>query len=145
MGEQGAGTSTGERTSGTPMIGAPRSDTGPIPWSEAKKRIDFMDFTPTKEEIQESKFERALYDVLEEASALLLTKHRDYGPRNISLSPGGPLNGLRVRMWDKIARINNLIETGADPQHEGLRDSFIDCANYAVIACLVLQGDWPDQ
>jgi hypothetical protein len=75
---------------------------------------------------------------------LLIRKHRDYGPRNISQSPGGPLNGLRVRMHDKLARINHLVETGADPQNESLHDSFIDLANYAVIALLVLDGEWPN-
>lgn len=75
---------------------------------------------------------------------LLLSKHQDYGAKNISQAPGGALNGLRVRMWDKIARINNLIDNGADPQHESLRDSFADLANYALIALLVIDGVWPN-
>lgn len=75
-------------------------------------------------------------------SELLVSKHRDYGPKNISNSPGGPLNGLRVRIHDKLARINHLIETDADPQHESLRDSFIDLANYALIALMVLDEEW---
>jgi hypothetical protein len=90
-----------------------------------------------------TKFESDLYDVLEEAAALLITKHRDYGPKNIALAPGGPLNGLRVRMWDKMARINNLIDSGHTPEHESLKDSFIDMANYSLIACMVLNHTWP--
>lgn len=78
-----------------------------------------------------------------EAETLLLRKHKDYGPKNISGSPGGPLNGLRVRMHDKMARINNLYDNGiVNPQNESLRDSFIDLANYAMIALLVLDGEW---
>jgi len=50
-----------------------------------------------------------------------------------------------VRMWDKLARINNLIETNADPKHESLEDSFKDMANYAIIGLLVLQGKWPQE
>lgn len=88
-------------------------------------------------------FDNHVYDIIEEAAAILITKHRDYGPRNISGSPGGPLNGLRVRMWDKVARINNLIDSGKTPEHESLRDSFLDLANYAVIACMVIDGKWP--
>ena len=80
---------------------------------------------------------------LTELANLLISKHKDYGPKNISLSPGGPLNGLRVRMWDKLARINNLVDKGVDPQHESLEDSFKDMANYAIIGLLVLQGRWP--
>jgi hypothetical protein len=76
---------------------------------------------------------------------LLISKHSDYGPKNISQSPGGPLNGLRVRMWDKLARINNLVDSGADPEHESLEDSFKDMANYAIIGLLVLNGKWPQE
>jgi hypothetical protein len=87
-------------------------------------------------------FLQAVSKVYTEAEELLVSKHRDYGPKNISGSPGGPLNGLRVRMHDKLARINNLIDSGATPENESLRDSFIDMANYALIAMLVIDGDW---
>ena len=83
-------------------------------------------------------------DLLDEAGDLLLRKQMDYGPTNISRAPGGPLNGLRVRMHDKIARINNLLDKGIDPQNESLRDSFIDLLNYSAIAVMVLEGTWPD-
>jgi hypothetical protein len=53
------------------------------------------------------------------------------------------LNGLRVRLWDKMARVNNLVDSGAEPENESLRDSFIDILNYAAIGLLVLDGDWP--
>ena len=95
-------------------------------------------------------FDLDVYEVIDELYALLLSKHHDYGPKNISQSPGGPLNGLRVRMWDKLARINNLVEymedtKGFQPQHESLEDSFKDMANYAIIGLLVLQGKWPNE
>jgi len=83
-------------------------------------------------------------DTLYELGTLLMSKHNDYGPKNISDSPGGPLNGLRVRMWDKFARINNLVDNKATPQHESLEDSFKDMANYAIIGLLVLRGQWDE-
>ena len=89
-----------------------------------------------------SEFEDALAATFKEAHDLLLKKHRDYGPKNIALAPGGALNGLRVRMWDKLARINNLVDTGVAPQNESLRDSFMDMANYAIIGLMVLDGEW---
>jgi hypothetical protein len=92
-----------------------------------------------------SQFDLDVWDATEGLAELLISKHNDYGPKNISQSPGGPLNGLRVRMWDKLARINNLIETNADPKHESLEDSFKDMANYAIIGLLVLQGKWPQE
>jgi hypothetical protein len=91
------------------------------------------------------KFEQNIRATFVEAEQLLIKKHKDYGPKNISQSPGGPINGLRVRMHDKLARINHLYDNGADPQNESLRDSFIDLANYAIIALLVLDKEWPNE
>lgn len=91
------------------------------------------------------KFDLDVYEIVDELYDLLLTKHHDYGPKNIAGSPGGPLNGLRVRMWDKIARINHLIESGADAKNESLEDSYKDLANYAIIALMVLRGKWPQK
>lgn len=90
-------------------------------------------------------FEGDTSDIYTEARVVLLKKHQDYGPKNISLSPGGPLNGLRVRMHDKLARINNLLDSGATPENESLRDSFLDLMNYSAIAMIVLDGNWPSE
>jgi hypothetical protein len=89
-------------------------------------------------------FAADMWDVLDHAGNVLLNKQEDYGPLNISRAPGGPLNGLRVRMFDKISRINNLIDTGAEPNNESLYDSFLDLANYSIIAMMVLDGTWPE-
>ena len=86
-----------------------------------------------------------VWRILDSAGNLLIKKHHDYGPNNISQSPGGPLNGLRVRMWDKIARINNLLDSGVKPSNESLRDSFIDLLNYSAIAMMVLDETWPKE
>lgn len=91
-----------------------------------------------------SQFEEDVMEKALENVSVLLRKHRDYGPTNISRSPGGPLNGLRVRIHDKLARINHLIDNGATPENEPLADSFLDLANYALIAQLVLAGQWSD-
>lgn len=87
-------------------------------------------------------FELFVWETYDELAELLLSKHKDYGPKNISDSPGGPLNGLRVRMHDKLARINNLIDNNKKPENESLEDSFKDMANYAIIGLLVLRGKW---
>ena len=89
-----------------------------------------------------SEFIKAVQVKYDEAEKLLLKKHKDYGPKNISGSPGGAINGLRVRIHDKLARINNLYDSGSAPENESLRDSFIDMANYAIIALLVLDDEW---
>jgi hypothetical protein len=88
------------------------------------------------------KFTANVFQQTEAMAHLLVKKQLDYGPKNISHAPGGPLNGLRVRMFDKISRINHLIDTGATPENESLRDSFMDLANYGIIAMMVLDGQW---
>jgi hypothetical protein len=92
-----------------------------------------------------SQLDNELTKVTIELGELLLSKHRDYGPKNITDAPGGAINGLRVRMHDKLARINNLVDSGADPEHESLEDSFKDMANYAIIGLLVLRGKWDNE
>lgn len=87
-----------------------------------------------------------LYDAEEayaEASHILISKHKDYGPLNISNSPGGPLTGLAVRLHDKVARLNNLIGREDKIKHESLHDTFLDIANYGIIGMMVTDGKWP--
>ena len=98
----------------------------------------FIEFDPTQ-------FELDLWEISDELTNLLLKKHKDYGPKNISGSPGGPLNGLRVRMWDKMARINHLLDNDFNAVNEPLEDSFADLANYSIIALMVMKGNWPTE
>jgi hypothetical protein len=91
-----------------------------------------------------AQFAEDMWRIIDNAGNVLLNKQEDYGPLNISRAPGGPLNGLRVRIFDKVSRINNLIDTGAKPNNESLYDSFLDLCNYAVIAMMVLDGTWPE-
>lgn len=88
-------------------------------------------------------FEESVLRTFNEARALLLSKHQDYGPKNIANAPGGPLNGILVRLYDKIARLENLTATGAKPNHESLRDTLIDVGNFGIIGVLVVDGNWP--
>ncbi len=93
--------------------------------------------------INPDSFVKNVEDTFDELQELLIRKHLDYGPKNISESPGGPINGLRVRMHDKLARINNLVDKElSNPQFESLEDTFKDMANYAIIGLLVLRNKW---
>jgi hypothetical protein len=80
--------------------------------------------------------------ILNELAKIMYKKHEDYGPMNIAGAPGGPMNGLRVRMYDKLARLNNLVDTGDTPNYESIEDTLIDLANYAIIGLLVQRGQW---
>ena len=78
-----------------------------------------------------------VYELLE----ILYKKHEDYGPMNIAGAPGGAMNGLRVRMYDKLARLSHLGDTDT-PNYESIEDTLIDLANYAIIGLLVQRGQW---
>lgn len=119
-------------------------------WHGAEPLLGFIQDLPKEvaDQIRKSisdEFDEAVQQKFQQAKSVLLQKHKDYGPKNISQSPGGALNGLRVRMHDKMARINHLVDSGATPENESLKDSFLDLANYAIIAMLVLDGEWPSE
>jgi hypothetical protein len=107
-----------------------------------KKTINYSDIINIPDPTQ---FQLDVWEITDELGELLIKKHHDYGPKNISQSPGGAVNGLRVRMWDKMARINNLIDNNRESLNEPLEDSFKDLANYAIIGLMVLRGEWPNE
>lgn len=79
---------------------------------------------------------RDLFDVVGTAQ-FLAGKQHDYGPRNI-LKFG--VDGLAVRLWDKIARFSNLRQRGTDAKNEPLVDTFIDMVGYVVIRDMLRYG-----
>lgn len=106
--------------------------------------IDDVDFLPENEwteDIQD--FYCDSCDAYDELQDILISKQMDYGPNNIRNAPGGALNGLSVRLYDKMSRLKNLVESGADPKNESLRDTFIDIANYGVIGMMILDDTFP--
>lgn len=88
-------------------------------------------------------FVSAAADLYEDAFDVLLAKQRDYGPDNIRLAPFGELNGLLVRTSDKLRRAVNLVKSGATPENESLRDTFLDLMNYGAIGVLLIDGTFP--
>lgn len=88
-------------------------------------------------------FDTAVANVKQAETDLLCRKHADYGPKNIADAPGGPLQGLAVRLYDKVARLANLSDAGTDPHYESLVDTALDIANYGTILHMVLIGYWP--
>jgi len=69
-------------------------------------------------------------------------KQQDYGPYNICGNPHPEL-GVAFRAGDKVQRLMNLfLETGGDPRHESISDSWMDLANYGVIGEMLHKGIW---
>jgi hypothetical protein len=88
----------------------------------------------------------------QEQYELFAKKMMDYGLSNISLGTNLEeaediklsLTGIWLRCNDKINRLKNLIKRDGKNYVEGeaLIDSFIDIANYGIIAMLVMKGKW---
>lgn len=106
----------------------------------ARKKV-----TEKAEPNKEISFEIDVVTIADQISRLVIKKQQDYGPNNIQRSPFGPLHGLIVRMYDKVARAANLTSKPyRTPSNEPLRDSFLDLAGYAILAILVLDKRFPE-
>lgn len=81
-------------------------------------------------------------DIATSCIELLIKKNQDYGPDNINNAPGGALNGLNVRLYDKVSRLNNLLNNNKEPNYESIRDTFVDIVNYGIISLLILDNKW---
>lgn len=83
--------------------------------------------------------------VADEIVKIVASKQKDYGPNNIQASPFGAVKGLTIRLYDKVARLANLSETAKKPEHESLRDTFVDIAGYGIIGLMLLDGTFPKE
>lgn len=63
----------------------------------------------------------------------VIKKQKDYGPKNISRFG---LNGLVIRMHDKVGRLDNLIKNGLMPENESIIDNLLDVIGYSVVAIM---------
>ena len=81
---------------------------------------------------------------------LFCKKQKDYGPGNISVGTNLAtdeevklaLTGLWFRMNDKMQRFQQIVINNQEPENESLTDTFMDLANYALIAQLVKEKVW---
>lgn len=90
-------------------------------------------------------FDEALEQVLKEMGTVLKQKNKDYGPFNI-LETG--IQGVLIRASDKMSRLKNLygVTDGSwqpkQGHYESIQDTWLDLANYAIIAQLLLKNAW---
>lgn len=82
-------------------------------------------------------FEEAMDLVHTLLKDLMIKKQMDYGSQNI-LKFGEM--GVIVRMNDKLERLANLVKSGRKPENELLDDTYLDIANYAIIALMLRHG-----
>lgn len=92
----------------------------------------------------------AFIDTIMQLYRVHLDKNQDYSPANI-LGTGDL--GAVVRIWDKTARIMNLMgfklnvqkaeyTKPKSPKNESLNDAFLDLTCYGIIAWLLRQDKW---
>lgn len=91
-----------------------------------------------------AQFRNDALEIYADALDVLVKKQIDYGPKNISNVPGGPMMGLAVRLHDKISRLANLLENNIDPNNESIEDTFLDIANYGMIGLMITKEKWPN-
>lgn len=93
----------------------------------------------------------AFKDMMSEMYTTFCMKMNDYGANNIALGrdldvPKNKymsLMGIWFRSNDKMSRIENLISNQeGSPSNEPLRDSYLDLANYSIIASIVEKNLW---
>lgn len=92
---------------------------------------------------------QAYFDLLDRMKALHSSKSRDYGSehdplaniRNGALFVGiEPWKGAMVRLSDKVTRLATFNRTGT-LTHEGVEDTLLDLASYALLALLLHRED----
>lgn len=109
-----------------------------------KAVVDFENTYPT--------LAKAWKETQQEQYELFARKMMDYGLGNISLGTNLEepedvnlsLTGIWLRCNDKINRLKNMLKRKGRNyvQDEPMIDSFIDIANYGIIAMLVMKGKW---
>lgn len=110
--------------------------------STAKPKWYDLYYSPKTSRKVSTKLELNALLTAKECMELLIKKNQDYGPDNINNAPGGALNGLNVRLFDKVSRLNNLLTNKKDPNYESIRDTFVDIVNYGIISLLIIDDKW---
>lgn len=72
-----------------------------------------------------------------ELLAVIVRKQRDYGHENIARFGR---TGLLVRLHDKVARLENLLESGNEPNNESIEDNIGDVIGYCTIGAMWEEG-----
>lgn len=72
-------------------------------------------------------------ETIDKISDILVRKQRDYGHDNIARFGTA---GILIRLHDKVARLENLLDKDAGPENESVVDNFIDLLGYASIGIM---------
>jgi len=87
-------------------------------------------------------FDKEVHRAAQEVADLVISKQRDYGPKNIMNSVVPPELSIAVRLNDKLARLANLVQKGTSPENETLMDTANDIIGYGLVLKMVLEGNF---
>ena len=88
-------------------------------------------------------YEEACRKVALEIAEVVIAKQHDYGHDNILAFRE---QGVIVRLWDKLARLKNLIWVNPDnPKNESIEDTFTDIAGYAIIGLMLRNNTFENE
>jgi hypothetical protein len=76
---------------------------------------------------------------------LFKSKHKSYGPHNISMFG---IQGVIIRLWDKMQRLARFAKSAwseSPVTDETIEDTLCDVAIYAMIGLLLRDNKWPKQ
>ena len=91
----------------------------------------------------EASFEQACRDVATQIAETVISKQHDYGQDNILAFRD---RGLVVRLWDKVARLKNLLWVmNEEPKNESIEDTFTDIAGYAIIGLMLKNNTFENE
>lgn len=90
--------------------------------------------------MSKTSFNEAVHQAAKEIADLVVSKQKDYGPKNIMNSLVSPEVSIAVRLNDKLARLVHLKQSGATPQNETLIDTANDIIGYGLVLKMVLEG-----
>ncbi len=100
-------------------------------------RVPAIPYAPESEEY-DLEFDLRVYAT--SVTRTVMEKRDDYGTHNINAV--GEF-GVAVRLFDKVNRLVNLLQSGEEPNHEALVDTWRDIVGYGLIGMtLNKKGKW---
>jgi len=88
--------------------------------------------------------ENRLKKISEENIDLMIRKNQAYSGQSGDNITNTGLNGIAVRLMDKVTRLHNLTSNPKNLDFESISDTMNDISNYALIGRLVEEGEWQE-
>ena len=73
---------------------------------------------------------------------LAVKKNKDYSSKGMDPIKLTGMEGVSVRLIDKVTRLYNLVKSKDPPNYESIDDTLRDISNYALIGYLLKNGKW---